>query len=102
MTAPVTFDVPVDHPAFAGHFPGAPVLPGALLLDEALRRLPPVGATTRLDAVKFRRGVRPGARLTLSWEETARGLRFRVHEGAALVMEGTVAGDADAAAGWAR
>jgi 3-hydroxymyristoyl/3-hydroxydecanoyl-(acyl carrier protein) dehydratase len=87
----IAFDVPADHPAFAGHFPGAPVLPGALLLDEALRRLPLDGGELRLDVVKFRRAVRPGAQLALSWVPAADGLRFLVHEGATLVMEGLVA-----------
>jgi len=30
----VTITIAPEHPALAGHFPGAPILPGVLLLDE--------------------------------------------------------------------
>jgi len=33
----VTVTIGAEHPALAGHFPGAPILPGVLLLDEMLR-----------------------------------------------------------------
>lgn len=58
MSGP-TLRFPASHPAFPGHFPGAPVVPGALLLAAALAALGLGGAGTRIAAVKFLQPVGP-------------------------------------------
>ena len=75
--------VPVDHPAFAGHFPGNPLLPGVALLayaQEALLADPEVvpwlADGVALNAVKFLAPVRPGADMEIRW--TIDGTRQRV------------------------
>lgn len=67
--------VPLDHPAFAGHFPGQPILPGVVLLDRVLALANgSLGQQcwTILQA-KFLRPVGPGAVLTLTLSPTPRG-----------------------------
>jgi len=55
---------PTDHAAAPGHFPGNPIIPGALLLVEVLRSVESVmGAPIspcRIKAAKFLKPVRPG------------------------------------------
>jgi 3-hydroxyacyl-[acyl-carrier-protein] dehydratase len=82
--------VPVDHAAFGGHFPGAPLLPGALLLDEVAARVAPAGAILRFSAVKFRRPVLPGTTLHFRIEPSAAGWRFAIEDSAGRVAEGAV------------
>lgn len=56
--------IAADHVAFAGHFPGFPVLPGAVLLDEALHEIAQSRgldlAQWQVGSVKFQGMVRPG------------------------------------------
>jgi 3-hydroxymyristoyl/3-hydroxydecanoyl-(acyl carrier protein) dehydratase len=78
--ATIAFCIPLDHPALPGHFPGAPVVPGALLLAEGLRRLESaVGAPIvwrRIECAKFLRPVAAGdsvtAALTMTGSEHGR------------------------------
>ncbi|MDE2401443.1 MAG: hypothetical protein KGL90_07230 [Burkholderiales bacterium] len=84
--------IATDHPAFAGHFPGHPIVPGVVLLDEALQCL---AAAEHLDiaaidvsVAKFLQPVRPGEALGLAYACTATGryaIEVRVGEGAARV-----------------
>ena len=52
---------PATHPAFAGHFPGAPTVPGALLLAAALEALGLSRAGLEIAAAKFLQPVPPEA-----------------------------------------
>lgn len=71
--------VPTDHPAFAGHFPGDPILPGVVLLDRVLDLLADgavdreAGGGLEIAEGKFLEAVRPGERLRLRCDETATG-----------------------------
>ncbi|RST56631.1 AMP-binding protein [Variovorax sp. MHTC-1] len=94
----LTHEVPADHPAFAGHFPGQPLLPGALLLSEVLEAVQGVpalaarlGAQPTLAAAKFLAPVRPGSTLVIDLiPETgaSRGLRFEVRSSGVLAASG--------------
>ena len=79
-TAEITFAA--DHPAAQGHFPGNPIIPGAVLLDEVLGAI--FASQNRAEAgfeilsVKFLQPVRPGSRLMLHWDDGAAGqIRFQ-------------------------
>jgi 3-hydroxymyristoyl/3-hydroxydecanoyl-(acyl carrier protein) dehydratase len=67
-----------DHPTAAGHFPGNPILPGALLLDSIVlavsRGIDAPAVTIR--SAKFLRPVRPGDALRVEWEKSGVDTRF--------------------------
>jgi 3-hydroxyacyl-[acyl-carrier-protein] dehydratase len=75
-----TLTIGADHPALAGHFPGAPIVPGVLLLDEIVSTFASAGAPQwRIGAVKFLHPVRPGETLTLAHERQGNGtIRFSI------------------------
>jgi 3-hydroxyacyl-[acyl-carrier-protein] dehydratase len=58
--------IPADHPSAAGHFPGNPIIPGALLLDAALEAMD-VASLASIRSAKFLRPIRPGTALELRW-----------------------------------
>jgi 3-hydroxyacyl-[acyl-carrier-protein] dehydratase len=87
--------IAADHPAFAGHFPGMPILPGALLLDEALhviqRDLGIDLTQWQLTTAKFLESVRPGDELTIEHTGIADGaVRFAVRIADRSALAGTL------------
>jgi 3-hydroxyacyl-[acyl-carrier-protein] dehydratase len=93
MHSPI--EVPGDHPSFAGHFPGFPVLPGAVLLDEALQiiqRERGIDLTQwQIASVKFLGAVRPGDALNLEHAAAKGGLiRFTIRAASGIVATGSL------------
>ena len=98
LVASRSVEIAADHPAFDGHFPGQPVLPGVALLAEVLEaalREPAlaacVGNAPRLAVVKFLAPVRPGASLVIDFRLGARALEWHVGDGARSVASGQIA-----------
>ena len=88
--------VPRDHPSYAGHFPGRPILPGVVLLAEALAAIESSTARPlqqwRLASAKFLAAVAPGTPLGLVHETLASGaVRFEIRSPDALVASGVLA-----------
>lgn len=89
----LSLPVAADHPAYAGHFPGHPILPGVVLLDEALHALAAVhgreAATGQIKSAKFLSPVSPGEALRLDYATSAEGVfRFKLLAGERAVASG--------------
>ncbi len=84
--APIPFEIAPDHPALPGHFPGRPIVPGVVLLDQAIARIGaalgrPLDAC-KLGSAKFTSPAAPGEPLMLTFCRDQRGtIRFTIRAG---------------------
>jgi 3-hydroxymyristoyl/3-hydroxydecanoyl-(acyl carrier protein) dehydratase len=94
MTTPFEFadHIPADHPALDGHFPGYPITPGVVLLNQVAKACGQWQAGARITAwpqVKFVSPLLPleayVIRLTRTAPDTA---RFTLHVDTRLVASG--------------
>jgi acyl-CoA synthetase (AMP-forming)/AMP-acid ligase II len=63
--APILLHFAADHPVGPGHFPGNPIIPGAVLLDRLVSTLCPNGSAA-VPSAKFHFPVRPGDTVSIT------------------------------------
>ena len=84
-----------DHPASRGHFPGDPIIPGAVLLSETLLAIEAGLGTSavpfQITSAKFLHPTRPGDRVVIEFSRTAKGeVRFACAVAGRPVLTGQI------------
>lgn len=74
MSTTLNLIIPADHPSLAGHFPGQPIVPGVVLLDQtqSLFEQSFSHIVCGLSVAKFLSPVRPGEALSVELDENGR------------------------------
>ena len=82
--------ISASHPSLAGHFPGAPVVAGVIVLDRLVALLERAGCASlrRIPAVKFRAPLLPEQMVELRVTLDAGRVRFRLARDGELLVSG--------------
>lgn len=89
-----TFCIDADHPALPGHFPGRPLVPGVLLLEQVALALAHWHGQrlAKLIEAKFAAPLLPGEEAAVELSEVGARVRFAVRRGETLLARGQLEG----------
>lgn len=87
--------IPASHPVFVGHFPGTPIVPGVVLLDEVMHVIVAdtglAETSLQISSVKFLSPLKPDEAVIIELEQLANGtLKFEVLEGNRQIVIGNL------------
>ncbi len=71
MTQPHHFAISVDHPVLAGHFPGNPIVPASMILEQVIAAWGRPCQGVR--SAKFLRPLRGGRQVQIAFEVGTNG-----------------------------
>lgn len=96
------FTIAADHPCLAGHFPGRPLVPGVVLLEQVLHAIERQSgldvAALRLPQVKFLAPLLPGQMASVELDGQVPRWKFRVLRGDEVLARGELVLVGDTAA----
>lgn len=89
-----SFVVPPDHPAFPGHFPGQPLVPAVVMLEQVAAALRAWRGERlgRVAEAKFVAPLGPGQQAELCLTEAQGRVRFEIRAQGSLLARGMVEG----------
>jgi 3-hydroxyacyl-[acyl-carrier-protein] dehydratase len=90
------FCIPAEHPCLPGHFPGQPLVPAVVLLEQvalALRSWRNQRMARVLEA-KFVAPLYPGERANLELGDNAGRIRFGIFRDSEMLARGVIEGEA--------
>jgi 3-hydroxyacyl-[acyl-carrier-protein] dehydratase len=88
------FHVAADHPSLPGHFPGSPLVPGVMLLEQvalALRAWRGQRMARVIDA-KFVAPLLPEQQAQIALTDAQGRVRFEIRRGEELLARGSIEG----------
>ena len=89
--------ITADHPSLPGHFPGAPLVPGVVILDEVVAALAEWRQNSQLSgirSVKFLAPLKPEQPFTILLSATSKDpeeVSFCCRTGERVIVEGRLA-----------